>query len=85
MAKTKVALFGASWWPYAPFDELCIVTLLSLWVRNASFFQKTSKANSLTINSFLCGMMVIASVIRSTMHPANMSRYRFRAVYTHDL
>nr|POF02215.1 hypothetical protein CFP56_65480 [Quercus suber] len=26
-----VALFAASWWPYAPYDRLMIVTMMSMW------------------------------------------------------
>ena len=31
MKKTKAALFGASWWPYASYEELRIATYLSIW------------------------------------------------------
>ncbi|GKZ36287.1 terpene cyclase [Aspergillus brasiliensis] len=32
MREAKVAEFGASWWPYASWDRLCIATYLSLWL-----------------------------------------------------
>ncbi|KAL7623302.1 hypothetical protein AAE478_006983 [Parahypoxylon ruwenzoriense] len=35
LRKTKasdIAVFGASWWAYAPFEELCIATCLSIWL-----------------------------------------------------
>ncbi|PWY88674.1 terpenoid synthase [Aspergillus sclerotioniger CBS 115572] len=32
MRDAKVAEFGASWWPYASRDRLCIATYLSLWL-----------------------------------------------------
>jgi len=32
MNKSGVALFGASWWAYAPYEALLIATLLSVWL-----------------------------------------------------
>ncbi|KAE8149091.1 terpenoid synthase [Aspergillus avenaceus] len=32
MREAKVAEFGASWWPYASWDRLCIATYLSFWL-----------------------------------------------------
>ncbi|KAI6781733.1 Microbial Terpene synthase-like protein [Emericellopsis cladophorae] len=32
MNRSGVALFGASWWAYAPYEALLIATLLSIWL-----------------------------------------------------
>lgn len=32
MRLADAALFGASWWPYAPFEQLRMATYLSIWV-----------------------------------------------------
>lgn len=32
MKSTKACLFGASWWPYASYEALCIATWLSIWL-----------------------------------------------------
>lgn len=34
MNRTDVALLGSLWWPYAPYDELCIANHLASWVRD---------------------------------------------------
>lgn len=32
MKFADAALFGSSWWPYANFEDLCVVTHLSTWL-----------------------------------------------------
>jgi hypothetical protein len=32
MKLADAALFGSSWWPYASFEDLCVVTHLSTWL-----------------------------------------------------
>lgn len=57
MKAADFALFGASWWPYAPLEELKTATCLAIWVNIrpiSSFFDCTN----CYVNSYLRGTTV---------------------------